>query len=66
MHPTYFVFKLLSVGFQHFLIIAYSKTVYWHCLVAITPKENHGSNNAQRKSHQYCLPFTDLQRRCIL
>ena len=40
MHPIYFVCKLLSVGFQHCLTIAYSKTVYWHCLVAITPKGN--------------------------
>ena len=26
-------------GFQHCLTCAYSKAVYWHCLVAITPKE---------------------------
>ena len=41
MHPIYFLCKLLSVGFQHCLTIAYSKAVWWHCLVAITPKENH-------------------------
>ena len=40
MHPIYFVCKLLSVGFQHCLKIAHSKIVYWHCLVAITSKEN--------------------------
>ena len=40
MHPIYFVCKLLSVGFQHCLTIAYSKTAYWHCMVAVTPKEN--------------------------
>ena len=44
MHPIYCVCKLLSVGFQHCLTFAYSKTVYRHCLVAITPKENR--NNA--------------------
>ena len=38
MHQIYFVCKLLSVGFQHCLTIAYSKTVYWHCLVAIMLK----------------------------
>ena len=40
MHPIYCVCLLLSVGFQHCLTFAYSKVVYRHCLVAITPKEN--------------------------
>ena len=44
MNPIDCVCKLLSVGFQHCLTFANSKTVNRHCLVAITPKEN--GNNA--------------------